>query len=407
MLREKAIKIVEGSIWISLCGFVFFSPWSIAGAQTMLILGLSFWLIKMLLGGRLDFIHTPLNLPILLYVAAMVISVIFSPLKLNSIMSLKEEWLLLVFFLVVNNIREEEEVEKLLTILIFVSALVGIYAVWQHYSGMDLYRHRMLEPRGGVFISTGLFDHHLTFGGYWMLVLLLASVDYLSHKKSGVKRIVDLVAPLILGISLVFSYARSAWFGALMGALGFAFLKGGKYIVFFISAVVLVCLLTYVLEPTIWDRITEIDLSPDNPESTRIRLWLTSINMIKDKPIWGIGMGNFGQFFDQYKVEGIYDATCHPHNDYLNVGVNSGLLGLLAYLSIWAVFLHSTYKKMKRGKKNRFGHSVQMGGMVAIIAFLFAGLFQCYYTDAEVNMLIMLILGLTTVINLKTEEGES
>jgi putative inorganic carbon (HCO3(-)) transporter len=407
MLKENAARIFEKTIWISLCGFVFFSPWSIAGAQTMLILGLLFWLVKMLLGGRPDFVRTPLNLPILLYVAAMVISVIFSPLKLNSLMSFKEEWLLLVFFLVVNNIREEEKVGKLLFILISVSALVGIYAVWQHYSGVDLYRNRMLEPRGEVFISTGLFDHHLTFGGYWMLVLLLAAVVYLGQKRSGFIRMVDLVAPLILGISLIFSYARSAWFGALMGALGFAFLKGGKYIIFFVSFVVLLFLLVYFLEPTIWERVTEIDLSPDNPESTRIRLWLTSLNMIKDRPVWGIGLGNFGQFFDKYKVEGIYDATCHPHNDYLNVGVNSGLLGLLAYLSIWVVFLRSTYKKMKGGGNNRFGRSVQMGGMVAVIAFLFAGLFQCYYTDAEVNMLIMLILGLTTVINLKTKEGES
>jgi len=33
-------------------------------------------------------------------------------------------------------------------------------------------------------------------------------------------------------------------------------------------------------------------------------------------------------------------------------------------------------------------------------------LLQCYYTDAEVNMLIMFILGLTTALNLRTAEGK-
>ncbi len=49
---------------------------------------------------------------------------------------------------------------------------------------------------------------------------------------------------------------------------------------------------------------------------------------------------------------------------------------------------------------------MQLGGIVTIIAFLFASLFQCYYTDAEVNMLIMFIMGLTVVANLKIEGGD-
>jgi O-antigen ligase len=403
MSKEKWIKAAEKSLWLSLCAFAFFSPWSIAGAQTAITVGLLAWLAKMLFSGRVSFVHTPLNLPIFLYVMTLVISVIFSPFKVHSLLALKEEWLLLIFFLIVNNVVEEAKVEKLLTILISVCSLVGIYAIWQHYFGMDLYRNRLLEPRGEVFLSLGLFGHHLTFGGYYMLVFLLASVIFLNAKRAGVFRILDFLAPIVLGLSLVFSYARSAWLGGVVGILTFGFLKGGKFVFFLILGVFFLCLLIYVIEPTSWDRIKEVDLSKDKPESTRIRLWQTSVNMIKDKPIWGIGLGNFGKLFDRYKVEGVYDTICHPHNDFLNVAVNSGLLGLLAYLSIWAVFLYSTIKARFKNKENGLGNFVQMGGIVAIVAFLFASLFQCYYTDAEVNMLIMFILGLTTVLNLKTE----
>jgi putative inorganic carbon (HCO3(-)) transporter len=407
MGKESGVKVAEKLVWFSLCGFAFFSPWSIAGAQTALILGLLAWLFKMILEGRVRFLRTALNLPILLYAAAMVISVVFSPLKLNSLMALKEEWLLLAFFLVVNNIKEETEVENLLTILILASTLVGIYAVWQHYAGMDLYRHKMLEPRGQVFISLGLFDHHLTFGGYYMLVFLLASAFLLYRKRSGLFRILDFAAPAILGLSLLFSYARSAWLGALAGMVALGLLKGGRFVYLMILGVLVVCVLVLVIEPTSLDRIKEIDLSRDRPESTRVRLWQTSINMIKAKPVWGIGLGNFGQMFDRYKVEGIYDTTCHPHNDFLNVAVNSGLLGLAAYLSIWAVFLYSGVKLVLKDKKKGSGQWMQMGGIVAMVALLFASLFQCYYTDAEVNMLIMFVLGLSTVLQLKAVEEKS
>jgi len=407
MTREYGIKVAEKSLWFSLCGFAFFSPWSIAGAQTMVALGVLAWLAKMIFSREVNLVRTPLNLPIFLYVATMVISVIFSPFKLHSLMALKEEWLLLIFFLIVNNVKEEGKVEKLLTILISVSTLVGIYAIWQHYSGMDLYRNRLLEPRGEVFLSLGLFDHHLTFGGYYMLAFLLASIIFLNAKRGGTFKILDFLAPIVLGFSLIFSYARSAWLGGVVGILTFGLLKGGKFIPFLILGVLLLCLLIYVVEPTSWERIKEIDLSKDKPESTRIRLWQTSINMIKDKPLWGIGLGNFSRLFDRYKVEGVYDTTCHPHNDFLNVAVNSGLLGFFAYLSIWMVFLYSTVKSVFKNKKSGFGYLVQMGGIVAIIAFLFASLFQCYYTDAEVNMLIMLILGLTMVSNVKSKGERS
>ena len=403
MQTKGSVRITEKIIWISLCGFAVFSPWSIAGAQTMIALGLLAWLAKMLLSGRLNLARTPLNLPILLYAAALVIAVILSPFKMHSLSAFKEEWLLLIFFLIVNNVKKEGEMEKLLTILIAVSTLVGLYAVWQHYSGMDLYRGASLEPRGSVFLSLGFFSHHLTFGGYLMLTFLLASVLLLHAKRSGLRRIIDFCAPIVLGLCLVFSYARSAWLGVVMGILAFGVLKGGKFILLMMVGICVLALLIYVVEPTSWDRVKEVNLSKDQPESTRIRLWQTSLAMIKKSPIWGVGLGGWGVLFDEYKVEGVYAATCHPHNDYLNVAVNTGLLGLLAYLSIWAVFLYSTVRSVRKNTSRRLARSVQMGGAVAIVAFLFAGLLQCYYTDAEVNMLVMFILGLTTVLNLRVK----
>jgi putative inorganic carbon (HCO3(-)) transporter len=406
MTKENLLHIIDQIIWFSLCGFIFFSPWSIAGAQSFLILGLLGWLVKMLVSGRIDFIHTPLNLPILLYLVTQAISVIFSPLKVHSLLALKEEWLLLLFFLIVNNVKEEDKMGKLVTILVAVSCLVGLYAIWQHYSGLDLYRHRMLDPRGGVFISTGLFGHHLTFGGYYMLVFLMALVIILSQKRKGILRILDFAAPVILGLSLVFSYARSAWLGVIMGILTFGFLKGRKFAFFLSLGLIILLLAVFAIEPTSWDRIKEISLSRDKEkaESTRIRLWQTSINMIKNKPIWGIGLGNFGELFDRYKVEGYYDNKSHPHNDYLNMAVNSGFLGLFTYLGIWIVFLYTTIKAMVKKKKTGSNSWMQIAGLAAIVAFLFAGLLQCYYSDAEVNMLVMFILGITVVSNLKAGE---
>jgi O-antigen ligase len=405
MSRDSTSKIAEKIAWIAICGFAFFSPWSIAGAQTAVGVGLFAWLAKIVLSGRVKWNHTPLDLPILAYVLTQAISVAFSPYRAQSFRALGEEWLLLVFFLMVNNVQGEEKVKKLFGILVSVSTLVALYAIWQHYTGLDLYRGRTLEPRGSVFLSLGLFDHHLTFGGYYMLVFLLSWIFLLGGRRWGWARVIDFVSPIIIGLALVFSYARSAWLGAVSGVLTLGLLRGRKFAVLLLVGLVLLCLLVYVIEPTSWDRIKEISISKDKPESTRIRLWLTSINMIKDKPIWGIGLGNFNRLFDRYKVEGFYDTTCHPHNDFLNVAVNSGILGLLAYLWIWVAFFRSTLRSVRRGEKRTFVRAAQIAGMAAITGFLVASLFQCYYTDAEVNMLLMFILGSTMILNRTAPKG--
>jgi putative inorganic carbon (HCO3(-)) transporter len=399
MSKESGSKIAEKIAWIAICGFAFFSPWSIAGAQTAVEVGLLAWLAKIILSGRMKLVYTPLNLPILAYFLTQAISAAFSPYRALSLRALGEEWLLLIFFLMVNNLEGEEKIKKLFGILISVSTLVALYAIWQHYTGLDLYRGRTLEPRGSVFMSLGLFDHHLTFGGYYMMVFLLSWVFLLGGRRLGWARLIDFVSPIMIGLALVFSYARSAWLGAVSGVFTLGLFRGRKFTIFLLVGLVLLCLLVYVIEPTSWDRIKEISISKDKPESTRIRLWLTSINMIKHNPIWGIGPGNFSRLFDQYKVEGFYDTTCHPHNDFLNVAVNSGILGLLAYLWIWVAFFRSTIKSVRKAGKRTFERAGKMAGVAAIAGFLVAGLFQCYYTDAEVNMLLMFILGSTMVLN--------
>jgi O-antigen ligase len=406
MSRDGAAKMAQQVVWIAICGFAFFSPWSIAGAQTAVGLGLLAWLAKIILSGQVKLVYTPLNLPILAYVLTQTISAALSPYRVQSFRALGEEWLLLIFFLMVNNLEGEEKIKRLFRILISVSTLVALYAIWQHYTGLDLYRGRILESRDSVFLSLGFFDHHLTFGGYYMLVFLLSAALLLGVRRSGWTRVIDFVSPIVIGLALVFSYARSAWLGAVSGIFTLGLLRGRKFAIFLLVGLVLLCLLVYVIEPTSWDRIKEISLSKDRPESTRIRLWLTSVNMIKDKPIWGIGLGNFSRLFDRYKVEGFYDTTCHPHNDFLNVAVNSGILGLLAYLWIWVAFFRSTFRSVRRGEKQTFVQAAQMAGMAAITGFLVAGLFQCYYTDAEVNMLLMFILGSTVILNRTSPKEE-
>lgn len=76
-------------------------------------------------------------------------------------------------------------------------------------------------------------------------------------------------------------------------------------------------------------------------------IWLASLRMVRDHPITGVGAGNFPvKLHDYFDVDDPEFSTIHPnwlqpHNDYLWVLAEKGLLGFVLYASIWVIaFLH-------------------------------------------------------------------
>ncbi|MCH5243852.1 MAG: O-antigen ligase family protein [Lentimicrobiaceae bacterium] len=84
-------------------------------------------------------------------------------------------------------------------------------------------------------------------------------------------------------------------------------------------------------------------LHTDNSLLPRIYCWQTAIKMVKEKPIFGYGMG-FRKDFDAHFAADhpdYYRSYRHPHNQFLFALISNGILGLLVFLLFWvqAVFL--------------------------------------------------------------------
>jgi tetratricopeptide (TPR) repeat protein len=83
----------------------------------------------------------------------------------------------------------------------------------------------------------------------------------------------------------------------------------------------------------------------------RLSLWKSAVAMIKDRPILGWGPETFGTYFPGYRrmdlVEFERDVMMldqpryqnRPHSDILQQGVSAGVLGMLAYILMWAAVL--------------------------------------------------------------------
>ncbi|WP_409416778.1 O-antigen ligase family protein [Flavobacterium sp. PS2] len=103
------------------------------------------------------------------------------------------------------------------------------------------------------------------------------------------------------------------------------------------------------------NRVEQINLK-DESIKTRITIWRNSIQLAKENPITGVGLGN-------YKVESIpYEKTLdnnssislHSHNDFLEVAAETGILNGLIYLSIFILITFINIKRIfKSAETNR------------------------------------------------------
>lgn len=93
--------------------------------------------------------------------------------------------------------------------------------------------------------------------------------------------------------------------------------------------------------------------------SSRIEIWERSLFMIRDFPFTGVGMGCFTKVADSlYPFTTAEPGTInHAHNLFLQIGVDLGLPGLLAWISIIIVNLIQAWKSYQTGVKD---HQLRM-----------------------------------------------
>lgn len=104
--------------------------------------------------------------------------------------------------------------------------------------------------------------------------------------------------------------------------------------------------------------------------ASRVMIWKSSLLMLKEHPIFGIGPGNFQEkylehqrFFPPY----LEWAVPHPHNTVLAFWVFSGVMGMLGFFLVVSLVSYSFWNQ----GKVFFARNV--GGMGAFISILFFG----------------------------------
>ena len=141
-----------------------------------------------------------------------------------------------------------------------------------------------------------------------------------------------------------------------------------------------------------------------DPTTGRTHFWSGTVEIIKDHPLTGAGLGAFSAAYPRYDTANGNYRLEQAHNDYLQIlsdgGVVGGLLGLafVVWLFVAALRRMQTRDKMRRG--------VALGALSGCAGVLVHSFFD-FTLHTAANGLMFLLLAALATLNGRVEEPET
>jgi hypothetical protein len=307
----------------------------IRGEDILLLIVAFSWLAKTAVNKELGLaLKTPLNRPILAYVAATAIATLVGYMTgtVNGLGGffyvLKYVEYFVVYYMVVNNLVDRQQAWRLVTAAFLVAVIVSLIGLTQIPSG-----ERVSAP------FEGKEGEPNTFGGYLLLLMAVAGGIALETTRLRTRMVwVGLVA--LMAIPFVFTLSRTSYVGAIPAVLGLAALSSRRRVIIGALAILVVIsplVLTlfpdtvvkrvrYTFEPERGQptvRVGAVGFDPST--SARLISVQQALDGFARRPILGYGVTGFG-FMDQ---------------QFARTLVETGIVGLATFLWLMWVVLRA------------------------------------------------------------------
>jgi len=126
----------------------------------------------------------------------------------------------------------------------------------------------------------------------------------------------------------------------------------------------------FVSDNPILGRVVNISLADG---ATRFQIWSMAIEGVKEKPVLGWGQGNFNYVFNKYYEPKLYGQEPwfdRVHNIILDWLIAGGVVGFLAYISIFLAALYYLVFRPRANGDNRFS-TVEQGLVFGLLGAYF------------------------------------
>ncbi len=195
-------------------------------------------------------------------------------------------------------------------------------------------------------------------------------------------------------LTLVYTWSRGAWVAAAFSLLVFTvlMLRHKPLVLLTLSAITPYVLL--LLPESLWQRLISLANLGDSSISYRISVWRSSLRMLGDHLLTGVGTGTeaFQSAYAAYAAQGAEKAE-HAHNLLLQMGIEVGIIPLLLFMALLVllsfVCLHRPMRKNKSPRR-----PLQMACFASLVGVIVMGAGDYPFYDLRMLFLFFLVAGL-------------
>jgi putative inorganic carbon (HCO3(-)) transporter len=317
------------------------------------------WLLAQYSSGR-RLRGTPLRLALLAFVAAGAISVIAASPPQAAALEVLRILSVAMMFLILELLITSRQM--------LVKVLYTAYASMLFPLGYTLYGLVLGSPasevKGSFTRITGPFSQSTTFARYlaFMVVMGVALWPALTRRQRY------LMGPT-LALSAAFmlmTLTRGPLIAAFAGLLVIAVVqRRGALLLGFVVMI----LGAAVLVPGLAARFATLaeggqvagGAETGNTLLWRLNYWTKVLPLANSNPVTGIGL-NMTQYYTSQAKQ--------PHNDFIRAYVETGIVGLAAYLSVLWCLMSNSVRALKRSALGTFEHAVAAGALGCVVCFL-------------------------------------
>lgn len=371
--------------------------------------------------SRLAPLTTPIHLLVLLYWAIVTVATAMSPVKKEAFVGWQKLTLYLLFFALMARVLRSPRIRSWTITSYLLAALgVSVYGLQQWFSGAAALA-TWVDPESPLSKTTRVYSYlgnPNLLAAYLVPAVVFSVVAFFAWKRWMCKALA-VVMVVVNASCLILTFSRGGWIGMVASLLVLLLLLAHWWSIYLPrfwrtwalpivlgTAAAVIVLAIAVVEP-LRDRVSSIFAGRgDSSNNFRINVWMAVIEMIKDRPLLGIGPGNvaFNKIYPLYQRPRF--SALSAYSILLEVAVETGLIGLACFVWLLLTTLTQAWRALQKLRQLADREGYWLIGAIAAMAGLFShGMFDTVLYRPEVNILWWLTFALIASYYQGAEQG--
>lgn len=330
----------------------------------------------------------------------------------------------LIALVVVALLKKPQQFRAVIYTLLIVGVFIGTISVHQYvtknfrnnYGGFAVAEYMNIVGNTNDYRLSGPVGDP-NFFAQVMVVLALLGVERFAHEKKPLPKILAGWCAAVSTLTVVFTFSRGTtvalavslivffWIYRLKPAQLIAVLLLGAVLLMFAPQSYFDRLLT--IKDVIPGSNGQIDVYSDRAIQGRASENLTAWVMFSSRPLMGVGLNNFPSLYQEYtKTLGLAPSANNrsPHNLYLEVAAEQGIVGLAVFLiMVWLAFRSalSAIRKFREIGMEDYAN-MATGFVIAFMGYMLSAVF----IHAAYPRYFYLLLGIAFALPLIVEQAK-